>query len=90
MKRVKNCDKCQKQFFQQWMAPCQNWSQINDVSYWTDGKGWNGYEFLCRSCLNNWFEQEREAFSQLVTNPSRLRTFRAYRGSGTFLKNDDA
>jgi len=88
MKRVVKCDKCAKQFIQKWVIPQKNWSQINQVAYWTDGKKWKTYRLFCRNCLKWWFECERETFDKLVTDEAKRRTYFSYRGHGALDKPD--
>ena len=87
MKRIINCDKCKKDFVQKWIIPKQNWSQINQVSYWTEGKSWGDFKTLCRGCLKEWFEYYREDFAKLV-KPKKQKLFSNYRGFGLFDKSD--
>jgi len=88
MQRVKKCDKCEKDFIQKWVNREKHWSQLNQVSYWTDDKKWSNYQLFCRSCLKDWFEYEREIFDNLVNNESKRRIFYSYRGHGAFDKPD--
>ena len=86
MQRVIKCDKCQQNFTQQWIAAKKQWSQINQVVYWTKHK-WKNYQFFCRSCLNNWYEKDWETFKKLV-EPKKRKLFAGYRSYGLFSKND--
>jgi hypothetical protein len=88
MQRVQKCDKCLKNFTQQWVAPKKQWSKLNEVTYWT-GKKWKGYQFFCRSCLNEWYEKDRVNFSKLV-EPNKQKLFISYRSYGVLGKNDRA
>ena len=88
MQRIKKCDKCKKDFIQKWINRKKQWSQLNEIYYWTGGKKWNNYKFFCRSCLKNWFELEREAFDKLIVDESKRRTYFSYRGHGAFDKPD--
>ncbi|KLL03593.1 MAG: hypothetical protein MRECE_12c003 [Mycoplasmataceae bacterium CE_OT135] len=88
MQRIVKCDKCKKQFIQKWVGPRKQWSQINQVSYWTSGKRWKNYKLLCRPCLKFWFEAEREIFDKLVDSESKQRMFFSYRGHGALDKPD--
>jgi hypothetical protein len=88
MERVVKCDKCSKDFIQKWVSARKAWSKINEVDYWTEGKTWNGYKLLCRSCLKKWFEQEHEIFNKLVNNPQKIKMFFSYRGHGALDKPD--
>ncbi|RHZ36657.1 hypothetical protein [endosymbiont GvMRE of Glomus versiforme] len=88
MQRVIKCDKCQKDFIQKWINRKKQWSQINEISYWTDGKKWKSYKFFCRSCLNDWFELEREEFDKLIVDEKKRRIYASYRGHGAFDKSD--
>jgi hypothetical protein len=87
MPRVIKCDKCQQNFTQQWVAAKKQWSQINQVSYWTNGQPWKSYHYFCRSCLNNWYEKDWASFKQLV-EPKKQRLFIGYRSYGVFAKKD--
>jgi len=87
MQRTKNCDKCQKKFAQQWVAPKKQWSKLNEITYWIGKKQWNGYQFFCRSCLNDWYEKDREIFTKLV-EPKKQKLFTTYRSYGVLSKDD--
>ena len=87
MQRVKKCSRCKKDFIQKYVNREKNWSQLNQVSYWTDGKKWKDYEFFCRSCIKEWFYLERESFNNLVSE-SKRKLFFSYNGHGTFNKPD--
>jgi hypothetical protein len=65
----------------------KNWSKINEINYWTDGKGWNGYKHFCRDCLKKWFEFERREFLDRVDLRKR-KIFVNYKNSGVFDKFD--
>ncbi|MCE8163374.1 MAG: hypothetical protein I3273_03500 [Candidatus Moeniiplasma glomeromycotorum] len=88
MQRVIKCSKCKKNFIQKWINRSQQWSQLNEVLYWTNGKKWNGYQHFCRSCLKKWFELERKTFDQLVQDETKRRNFFSYRGHGALDKPD--
>lgn len=85
--RVLNCDKCKRKFIQKWVSARKSWSKINEIAYWTGNKKWDGKEYLCRSCLKDWFDNNRKEFNQLV-NPEKRRLFLSYKGHGTFDKQD--
>ena len=89
MKRIIKCDKCAKQFIQKWVIPQKNWSQINEVAYWTNGKKWKTYQHLCRTCLKVWFEYHRPDFTKLV-DLKKQKLFSNYRGFGLFDQHDYA
>ena len=76
------CDRCKKEFKKKWSSRQNDWSQINDIHYWTEGKDWKGYKILCRPCLNYWFEEEGDSFHELVSR-KKLPTFYSYRANGT-------
>ena len=91
--RETQCDKCQRTFYRK-LIPNQKkdnsgerqLTKINDVTYWTEGKKWNGYQILCRSCLNEWFEKYRVDFESLVEEKKK-KVFYQYRYIGTFNKS---
>lgn len=85
---ITQCSKCQRTFIRQWVAPKGRYSQINSIDYWTDGKGWKNYEFLCRRCLKDWFEKDNESFVALVPS-KRKKVFYTYNNSGYFDKVDN-
>lgn len=61
--KVEICDKCQEKFFRKWNNARRSLSSLNDISYWTENRGWKNYNLLCRSCLKDWknnFEKEWE------------------------------
>ena len=88
MQRIIKCDKCKKDFIQKWINRKKQWSQLNQIDYWTNGKKWNSYKLFCRTCLNNWFELEREKFNELVDSKAKRKIFFSYRGHGAFNKPD--
>jgi len=87
MQRVVNCNRCKKDFIQKWVNREGHWSQLNQVSYWTDGKKWKDYDLFCRSCIKAWFEFEREIFNSLVSE-NKKKLFFSYRGHGALDKPD--
>lgn len=70
-------------FIRKWVNVRKKWSQINEIAYWTGGKKWNEREYLCRSCLNDWFDNNREEFNKFI-DPKKRKIFLSYRGHGTF------
>jgi hypothetical protein len=93
MKKIRetNCDKCCRTFYRKLTPPREKGGQrrltsINDVTYWTEGEKWNGYQILCRSCLNEWFEKYRVDFASLVSE-EKQKIFYQYRYIGTFNKS---
>ena len=89
MEKIEKCDKCKNNFFRKFVSPQNKWSQINEVSFWTEDKKktWKGYHLLCRSCLKDWFEKEKNLFDKLV-EPKKKKLFLGYRSNGVFNKQD--
>jgi hypothetical protein len=87
LEREVKCGRCEEFFIQKWVVAQKKWSQINEISYWTDGKGWNGYKFFCRSCLKKWYDEDRKEFLDRVDLRKR-KIFVNYKGSGVFDKPD--
>jgi hypothetical protein len=81
--RIEICDRCKNQFRRKWSAVRQDWSQINDINYWTAGKVWNNWKIVCRECLNYWFTKESESWNELIS-PSKKNVFYTYRSDGFF------
>jgi transposase-like protein len=82
------CSKCGRDFARKWVTGRKQFSQINSVVYWTEGKGWNNYELLCKRCLKEWFEKEKEVFSSLVS-PKKKKVFYNYYNLGLFDKTEN-
>ena len=89
MEKKEKCDKCHQYFLRKFVSPLNQWSQINQVSFWTDHqkKTWNGYRLLCRSCLKDWRQNYPDDYQKLVSKEKKVR-FRSYLYSGLFDKND--
>ncbi|MCE8163661.1 MAG: hypothetical protein I3274_05630 [Candidatus Moeniiplasma glomeromycotorum] len=87
MEKIEKCDKCSNKFIRKYVAPQKKWSQLNEVSFWTEGKTWKGYEILCRSCLKDWRKSHQDDFIRLVSKEKKNR-FRAYAYSGLLDKKD--
>jgi len=67
-----NCDKCGKIRVKKWNPIKKTYSKINEISYWTDGKGYKNYENLCRDCLKKWHEEDNENFVKLISQQKRI------------------
>jgi len=85
--RVEKCDKCHEKFIRRWVASKSDWSQLNDVMYWTDGKGWKNYKLLCRSCLKSWWKDDEKDWRALI-NSSHKSSFNSYLYTGLLDKDD--
>ena len=82
------CDMCQRSFYRKWVRSQNNWTKINEVSYWTEGKEWGDYKLICRVCLNNWFEKAQKDFTSLVSE-KKQKVFFNYRYLGLFDKSKE-
>jgi hypothetical protein len=89
MEKLEKCDKCQHPFLRKFVSPLNQWSQLNQVSFWTDNpkKTWKGYRLLCRACLKAWRQNYPEDYQKLVSKEKKAR-FRSYWYSGLFEKSD--
>ncbi|RHZ36501.1 hypothetical protein [endosymbiont GvMRE of Glomus versiforme] len=87
MEKIEKCDRCLRDFIRKYVAPQRSWSQLNEVSFWTEGKSWKGYEILCRACLKDWRKSHPDDFLRLVGEEKKSR-FRAYLYNGLLDKND--
>ena len=61
-----NCDDCGKVSVKKWNPIKKKYSEINEISYWTDKKGYKNFNLLCRNCLKVWYEKDSEEFFKLV------------------------
>jgi len=73
MKRIEICDRCKREFYRQFVNGKNNWSQLNEVNYWTEGKDWNNYKILCRACLIDWKTKHTNEFIKLVSQEKKKR-----------------
>jgi len=85
--RTIQCERCKENFAQKYVFGRKEWSQINEVSYWTNGKTWQDCRFLCRSCLKVWHGDFRKEFNSLVELRKR-KIFSNYKNNGVFDKKD--
>lgn len=69
--KIEKCDKCQKDFYRKWNSAKNNWSKINEVSFWTEGKDWREHKIICRSCLRDWKTNYREEWVNLMSLKKR-------------------
>jgi len=65
------CDRCKIESEKKWNHIKKKYSDINDVSYWTEGKNYKNYKLLCRDCLQDWYQKENEIFVSLVSYSKR-------------------
>jgi hypothetical protein len=82
------CDKCQRIFYRKWVKSLKNWTKVNEVNYWTEGKIWDNYKILCRFCLNDWAEKAQKDFTSMVPKNKRG-IFYNYRHLGLFDKGKE-
>jgi len=89
MEKIEKCDKCRQHFTRKFVSPQNKWSQINEISFWTDSpkKTWKGYRLLCRSCLKDWRQNYPDDYLELVS-PAKKARFRSYLYNGLFDKAD--
>ncbi|RHZ36655.1 hypothetical protein [endosymbiont GvMRE of Glomus versiforme] len=89
MEKIEKCDRCRRDFARKFVAPQNKWSQINEVSFWTDNqeKTWKGHRLLCRACLKDWRQNYPDDYLELVSSTKKAR-FRSYLYSGLFDKKD--
>jgi len=87
MEKLERCDKCRQEFIRKYVAASSGWSKLNEVGYWTEEKGWNGYKLLCRRCLKNWRERHADDFLSLVSTEKKTR-FRSYIYNGLLDRED--
>ena len=87
MEKIEKCDLCSRDFLRKYVAGKKEWSQLNTVSYWTDGKKWKKYKLLCRSCLKEWRQRYAGDFLELVSTEKKTR-FRAYLYNGLLDRED--
>jgi len=89
MEKIEKCDKCKSNFVRKFVSPSNKWSQINEVSFWTDDKNktWNGWKILCRSCLKDWRQNYPDDYLELVSKEKKVR-FRSYLYNGLFNRSD--
>ena len=89
MEKIEKCDKCKKSFFRKFVSPQNKWSQINEVSFWTEDKKktWKGYRLLCRSCLKDWRQNYPDDYLKLVS-PLKKTRFRSYLYNGLLDRSD--
>jgi len=89
MEKVEKCDKCKNNFLRKFVSPQNKWSQINEVSFWTEDKKktWKGYRLLCRACLKIWRQGYPDDYLRLVSKEKKVR-FRSYLYNGLFDRND--
>jgi len=90
--RERKCDRWKKVFYWK-LVPNKETGEkqlgkINEVDYWTGGKGWKNYKILCRLCLNDWFENNRLDFADLVEK-DKQKLFYHYRYLGFFKKSKE-
>ena len=88
MQRIEVCSKCDREFYRKFVSgKISGWSRMNDVYYWTDGKGWRNYKTLCRSCLLSWRKDNLNDFKYLIS-PTKRKAYFHYQKDGTFGEND--
>ena len=87
MKKIEICDRCKREFYRNFNTSKQSLSLMNDVNYWTDGKGWNDYKILCRACLKDWKTNHKNEFVKLV-NKEKKKYFYTYSYNGFLDRND--
>ncbi|KLL03082.1 MAG: hypothetical protein MRECE_18c009 [Mycoplasmataceae bacterium CE_OT135] len=87
LERIIQCDRCKENFAQKYVFGRKGWSQINEITYWTNGKLWDEFRILCRQCLKVWYEENRKEFNSLVELRKR-KIFSNYKNNGLFDKKD--
>jgi hypothetical protein len=87
MEKIEKCDKCKRNFARKFTPRQGTWSKMNEVEYWTDGKNWNGYKIVCRSCLKDWKIYSPDEFMKLVS-PEKRERYSSYLYSGLFDRKD--
>lgn len=84
--KIEKCDKCQEKFIRKWNMAKRQLSNINEISYWTEGKELNDYRLVCRSCLKELYEKMDELISLMSEKKRGL--MRNYINMGALDKND--
>jgi len=91
MEKIEKCDLCSREFLRKYVNGTKEWSQLNQISFWTDKKGWKigtkKIEILCRPCLKEWRRRYADDFLKLVSTEKKNR-FRAYLYNGLLDRKD--
>ncbi|KLL04832.1 MAG: hypothetical protein MRERV_11c070 [Mycoplasmataceae bacterium RV_VA103A] len=86
------CSRCHHLIQRKWNRTKKQWSPLNSVAFWANINDQSQlknlkYQYLCRSCLVKWYEEDRENFFSTVPKQKRDYFYR-YRYNGFFSVND--
>lgn len=75
------CFQCQKEFSIKWVLSQQNYSQKNNLDYWTEVKK-DKNKKVCNKCLRDFYNEKWGNYYGL--SPKKKNLFRVYLATGKF------